>query len=123
MKRSLSLLLAITITAAGLYAQTDKGPLQPATPAAHGVSADRLGRIDAFIRQHVDQGQLSGSVMMIIRDGRIVYHKAFGYSDIETKTPMRTDHLFRIASMTKPVVSTAVMILCPNTSPSSPIHA
>lgn len=92
-------------------AQTDKGPLSPAAPASVGVSKERLDRIDAYIKKNVDEGQLSGSVMMIIRDGRIVYHKAFGYSDLDTKTPMRTDHLFRIASMTKPVVSTAVMIL------------
>ena len=111
MNRFLSFIFIISLFASGLQAQTDKGVLVPASPAAHGVSPERLGRIDAFIKKHVDDGQLSGSVMMIIRDGKIVYHKAFGYSDIDTRIPMRTDHLFRIASMTKPVVSTAVMML------------
>ena len=111
MNRFLSFIFIISLFASGLQAQTDKGVLVPASPTAHGVSPERLGRIDAFIKKHVDDGQLSGSVMMIIRDGKIVYHKAFGYSDIDTRIPMRTDHLFRIASMTKPVVSTAVMML------------
>jgi len=111
MNRFLSFIFIISLFASGLQAQTDNGVLVPASPAAHGVSPERLGRIDAFIKKHVDDGQLSGSVMMIIRDGKIVYHKAFGYSDIDTRIPMRTDHLFRIASMTKPVVSTAVMML------------
>ena len=111
MNRIFSLVFILSLLTSVLQAQSDKGLLLPAPPAAHGVSPERLGRIDAFIKKHVDEGQLSGSVMMIIRDGRIVYHKAFGYSDIDTRTPMRTDHLFRIASMTKPVVSTAVMML------------
>jgi len=59
----------------------------------------------------VDRGELAGVVTLTSRGGRIVQADAIGWSDLETRAPMRMDTLFRIASMTKPVTSVAAMML------------
>jgi CubicO group peptidase (beta-lactamase class C family) len=85
--------------------------LKPATPESVSMSAERLARIDNMIQQAVDSNWIAGAVGFIARDGKIVYDKSFGVSDLETKTPMRTDNIFRIASQTKAIVSIAAMTL------------
>jgi CubicO group peptidase (beta-lactamase class C family) len=72
---------------------------------------DRLLILDAAIQKSIDAGEIPGAVALIAHDGRIVYHRAFGYSDIERQTPMTLDTIFRIASMTKAITSVGVMIL------------
>ena len=85
--------------------------LETAKPADAGVVEQRLERIDTAINAAVTAGEIPGAVALIARDGKIVYHEAFGYADIESKRPMKTDDIFRIASMTKAITSTAVMML------------
>ena len=85
--------------------------LQPAVPETVKVSSDRLQRIDRLIKQYVDSGWIVGATSLIARDGKIVYHKSFGVSDIETKVPLHTDAIYRIASQTKAITSTAVLML------------
>jgi len=68
-------------------------------------------RIDKMIQQSIDSGWIAGAVGFIARDGKIVYDKAFGVSNVETKTLMRRDDIFRIASQTKAITSVAVMML------------
>src|SRR5262245_6052144 len=85
--------------------------IQESAPSTAGVSSERLQRIDQFIQNYVDQGKLNGTVGIIVRDGKIVYHKAFGYYDVQNKIPMKKDNIFRIASMTKPIISAAAMML------------
>ena len=80
-------------------------------PSSVNMSTERLTRIDNVIRQYVDSGWIAGAVGFIARDGRIVYDKAFGYSDVVKKTPLKTDDIFRIASQTKAITSVAVMTL------------
>jgi CubicO group peptidase (beta-lactamase class C family) len=80
-------------------------------PAAAGFSMERLKRIDGIIQSWIDDKKMNGAVALIARDGKIVYNKAFGYDDMEKKTPMKTDHIFRIASQTKAITSVAVMTL------------
>jgi CubicO group peptidase (beta-lactamase class C family) len=60
---------------------------------------------------YVDEGRLPGAVLLIVRDGKVGYLRAFGYQDREKKIAMRPDSVFRIASMTKPIVSVAAMML------------
>jgi CubicO group peptidase (beta-lactamase class C family) len=72
---------------------------------------DRLLILDAAIQKSIDAGEIPGAVALIAHDGRVVYHQAFGYSDIEQQTPMTLDTIFRIASMTKAITSVGVMIL------------
>jgi len=85
--------------------------LQPASPASVKVSEKRLQRIDNVIKQYIDSGRIRGAVGFIARDGKIVYDKAFGYDDIEGKTVLKTDAIFRIASQTKAITSVALMTL------------
>jgi CubicO group peptidase (beta-lactamase class C family) len=80
-------------------------------PSSAKFSAERLGRIDNMIRQYVDSGWIAGAVGFISRDGKVVYEKAFGVSDLDTKTAMQKDAIFRIASQTKAITSVAVMML------------
>lgn len=112
MKRNHLALLPALLLYTGLHAQkTNPTTLVESPPQSAGVSAERLVRLDRFIQRYVDAGELNGATALIVRDGRIVYHKAFGYSDLERRRPMRRDDMFRIASMTKPVVSVAAMTL------------
>ncbi len=75
------------------------------------VSPERLARIDRVLQQAVDSGWVAGAAAFMARDSKIVYDKAFGYSDVEAKTPLATENIFRIASQTKAITSVAVMML------------
>ena len=86
-------------------------PPAAATPASVGISAERLTRLHAGMQGFIDRKEAGGIVTLIARDGKVVDVHASGFQDVESKTPMRTDTLFRIASMTKPVTSVAVMML------------
>ena len=105
--KSLASLITILLLNVFSFSQT----LQQATPESQGLSSERLKQIDANINQWIKDEQLNGATMLILRNGKIVYNKAFGYANREQKIPMRTDHIFRIASMTKPIISVAAMML------------
>lgn len=85
--------------------------LEEADPAGLGVSADSLERVTQFLDAAVEKNKIPGAVAMVVKDGRIVYREAVGFGDLEAEEEMRTDHIFRIASMTKPVTSTAILML------------
>ena len=76
-----------------------------------GFVGDRLGRIDNAINAEISVGKIPGAVVLIMRDGEIVYHKSFGYADIDSRTEMQNDSIFRIASMTKAITTVAAMTL------------
>lgn len=80
------------------------------TPGA-GFVPERLERIDDAIEAAIEDGEIPGAVALIVRNGRTAYYEAFGLADIDSGTPMTTDSIFRIASMTKALTSVAVMIL------------
>ena len=82
-----------------------------AAPEEVGLSSERLERIAGAIDRSIDAGQLAGAVALVARHGKIAYFKALGMADREAKKPMRTDNIFRICSMSKPITSVAVMIL------------
>jgi CubicO group peptidase (beta-lactamase class C family) len=86
-------------------------PLAPAAPAKAGMSAERLSRIDAMCEEAVREGQVPGVVALVARNGRIVYHKAFGMADNESGRALGRDDIFRIASQSKAITATAVMML------------
>jgi len=75
------------------------------------LSKERLQRISAWIQGDVDKGIVPGAVVMVLRKGKIAYFEAFGYRDREKNIPMTRDSIFRIASMTKPFTSLAIMML------------
>jgi len=80
-------------------------------PEKVGLSSDRLERVSRLFEGFVDKQQLAGAVALIARQGKVAYFKAWGRMDIDENIPMRRDTIFRIASMTKPITSTAVLIL------------
>ena len=87
-------------------------PLAPAaTPEEVGFSGARLGRIDSMVNDLVAQKKIPGAVVYIARHGKVAYHKAYGYRDLETRDPLRKDDIFRMASQTKAIASLAVMML------------
>jgi len=82
-----------------------------AHPEHLGFSPPRLERVTAAYQGYIDRGELPGAVLLIARGDKIAYLRAVGYQDREKKTPMKTDAIFRLASMTKPIVSVAAMML------------
>jgi CubicO group peptidase (beta-lactamase class C family) len=76
-----------------------------------GFSAERLVRIHDLMQQRIDERQFPGAVTLVARNGRIVHLEAQGLMDVESERPMQTDAVFRIASMTKPVVAVAVLMM------------
>ena len=81
------------------------------SPELVGLSSQRLKRVTATISADVERGTIPGLVLMIARGGRVGYAEAIGYRDHEANAQMRLDSIFRIASMTKPMVSVAAMQL------------
>jgi CubicO group peptidase (beta-lactamase class C family) len=100
------LVLLLTLLLSATAAETPR-----AKPDDVGISAQRLQRIHELMQRHIDAGDFSGSVTLVARNGRIALLEAQGLMDIETKKPMATNAMFRIMSMTKPIVGTAVLML------------
>ena len=90
---------------------TPHSPLPHAKPADVGLCPGRTQRLMDVLRREVESGRLPGAVAMVARRGQIALLEAVGQQDPATGTPMQTDSIFRIYSMTKPVVSVAVMML------------
>src|SRR5713226_3950945 len=86
-------------------------PLATATPEQVGMSAERLGRITTMLKKEIADGKLPGAVVMVARKGKIIYSDAIGFQDKGANTQMKLDSIFRIYSMTKPMVSVAAMML------------
>jgi CubicO group peptidase (beta-lactamase class C family) len=85
--------------------------LKEVNPELAGMSAERLMRIDKVLQEYADKKWIAGGSAIIARDGKIVYYKAIGYDDIDSKTKLKRDAIFRIASQTKAITSVAVMML------------
>lgn len=86
-------------------------PLPTARPESVGMSSQKLARIMPALKEEMDAGRLPGAVVMVARKGKLVYSESIGFQDKAAGTPMKADTVFRIYSMTKPLVSVAAMIL------------
>ena len=104
---ALTAAVMLALSAGMAFAQ----PLPTARPDSVGMSSERLERITTFMRQEVADKKLPGAVVMVARKGKLVYSQAFGCQHNAAGAPMTTDTIFRIYSMTKPLVSTALMML------------
>ena len=115
MKKSLFLLPITLLLSVPLFAQTksiQKSPvLTEASPESVGISPERLARIDQMCEEAVSEGQVPGIVSLVARDGKIVHWKAYGMAENEKNRQLKRDDIFRIASQTKAITSTAVMML------------
>ncbi|MFO1327156.1 MAG: serine hydrolase domain-containing protein [Rubrivivax sp.] len=83
--------------------------LPAASPEQAGMSSERLGRIGTWIKGEVERKKIPGAVVLVVRQGKVAYHEAFGVQDPATGTPMAKDSIFRIYSMTKPIATVAAM--------------
>ena len=89
----------------------DAVPAAAASPESVGMSGERLERLTEALNGYVEQGQLPGAVALVARKGKVVYFESVGYRDLEAKDPLERDTIFRVASQTKAIVSTAIMML------------
>lgn len=107
--------ILILIFSFSVFAQTPSQkkspPLTEGTPQSVGISPDRLKKLDAMLEESVSSGEIPGLVALIVRNGKVVYHSAKGKTDLESGKNMSKDAIFRIASQTKSITSTAVMML------------
>ena len=82
-----------------------------ARPEEVGLSAERLKRVSELMARHVQARNFAGAVTLVARRGRVAHLEAHGLMDLESKKPMPTDGIFRIMSMTKPVIGVAVLMM------------
>ncbi|MBN3518508.1 beta-lactamase family protein [Algoriphagus lutimaris] len=75
------------------------------------ISLDRLARYENMIDQHIDQEKIPGAVTLIYKNGEVIQHKAYGVSDVNSNEPMLKNQLFFIQSMSKPIITTGIMML------------
>jgi CubicO group peptidase (beta-lactamase class C family) len=108
--KSAMVTFALVACAVGAYGSDTFAP-EKTDPAAAGMSTALLARIPAKMQTYVDSGRAAGFVTIVVRHGHVASLEAVGYQDVEAKTPMRTDAIFRIASMTKSLTAAGVMIL------------
>jgi|GEM_PF-59509 len=80
-------------------------------PQTVGLSPAHLTKIDDLCQEYLDKGWLPGGTILIARQGKVAYFKSWGYSNKDTKTPYRNDDIYRIASMTKGITTTAILQL------------
>jgi CubicO group peptidase (beta-lactamase class C family) len=85
--------------------------LPTAKPESVGMSTERLARIDPMIERYITSGQIVSAVTMVLRDGKVVQSKAYGFQDPNAGTAMRGDALFRLASQSKPITAVAILTL------------
>jgi CubicO group peptidase (beta-lactamase class C family) len=102
-------LLGTIVLAGGFRAEETDLPIAKAETV--GMSSKRLERVTSFIKDYVDTSQIAGAVTLVARKGKIVHFEAQGWRDKEANQAMEKDAIFSLASMTKPIVSTALMML------------
>jgi CubicO group peptidase (beta-lactamase class C family) len=105
--RRILILAALVVSVIGVAA----APVPDAKPEEVGLSSERLALIDRMIDRRIAAREIAGAVTIVARNGKVVHHSARGVVDLESKQPMRTSTMFRIASMTKPVTGVAVMMM------------
>src|SRR5262245_62225318 len=104
MKRIVLLIVLVATMSTSLLSQTT-------TPEEVRRSSQRLKRIHDLIERRIEARDISGAVTLVARKGRIAHLEAQGLMDIETNKPMAKDAIFRIASMTKPVIGVAILMM------------
>ena len=110
--RAVPLTLALSVLiAAGSSPSAAPSDVKLVAPESVGFSSAGLKAFEQAMRALVDEGQLAGITTLVSRHGKVVAFDSYGYQDLEAKTPLANDTIFRIASMTKPIVGVAMMML------------
>src|SRR5947199_166362 len=112
MKRDLAsmcrvLILLVICLMAPAYGQT----LPTARPEAVGLSAERLQRVNQLIERKIKEGKLVSAITIVARRGKLVHFETAGKADVEANKPLKSDAIFRIYSMSKPITTVAAMML------------
>ena len=111
LRRSL-LVPVLTLATFPVVAKDSPGAgLPPASPQSVGLDSKKIGRLKSRMEKLVGENEAAGIVTLVARDGKVVHLEAVGFADREEKKPMRTDTIFRIYSMSKPIASVAVLML------------
>ncbi|MEX2585485.1 MAG: serine hydrolase domain-containing protein [Balneolaceae bacterium] len=108
-KSVLQAFLILVLTA--LFHPLPAQELPAASPESAGFSSERLDRLTTTLDQYVDQQRLAGGVLLVAGEGKSIYYRAFGMRDLQSGEAMSKSDIFRIASQTKAIVSTAVLML------------
>lgn len=106
-----SLTRGLTLLCAAALVTAAQAATPTVRPETVGFSSARLARVTELMQRHVDARTFAGAVTLVARNGRVALFTAQGEMDLESHAPMRTDTLFRIMSMTKPVVAVAILTL------------
>jgi CubicO group peptidase (beta-lactamase class C family) len=104
-----AVLAALAVSAASVMVIAASSPAT--RPEDVGLSSERLQRVTQMIQRRIAAGDIAGAVTVVARKGKIVHLSAQGVMDLQSRQPMSTSTMFRIASMTKPVVGTSIMML------------
>ena len=86
-------------------------PLPTAAPEKVGLASQQLDRIGVILKEDIAAGKIPGAVVLVARRGKIAYFESFGMRDPAAGAPMGKDTIFRLYSMTKPLISAGIMIL------------
>lgn len=111
MNRRRALLSCLVLVSAAILGGRSPALAQDTSPESVGLSAERLERVAELMQSRIDARIFPGSVTLIARDNQVAWLRAQGVADVESGQPMRTDTVFRIMSMTKPVVALSVLIM------------
>jgi CubicO group peptidase (beta-lactamase class C family) len=106
-----AIILSCVFSQAQTKSNQGSPPLVYGKASEVGISEERLARIDSMCIQAIEDNDLPGVVVLVARNGKIVYNKAFGMADAESKRPLQKDDIFRLASQSKAITATAVMML------------
>ena len=106
-----AIILSCVLAQAQTKSNQSSLPLVYGKASEVGISEERLARIDSMCIQAIAEGDLPGVVALVARNGKIVYNKAFGTADAKSKRPLQNDDIFRLASQSKAITATAVMML------------
>jgi CubicO group peptidase (beta-lactamase class C family) len=101
--------LALTVTSIAGTALADASLPWASKPEEVGLSSEQLGRLEDITRKHIEEGIVPGAVMLVARRGKIAWTSVLGHRDKANNAPMQMDSIFRIYSMTKPIVGVALM--------------
>jgi CubicO group peptidase (beta-lactamase class C family) len=114
MNQTLASLVFLAALAPGLSAQEpapSADPFPPSSALAESVSPESLATLSALVQTLVDEDEIVGAELLVLKNGRSILHEAYGWSDREAKLPMETGSVFCVRSMTKPVVGAAILML------------
>lgn len=116
MARSLSVALCVVVLnvvhgPACVAKSPDRAQLPTSTPVAEGMSAEKLAKVGEIMNGLIEDKKIAGGLVLIARNGKVVFEETYGQRDVERKLPVETDTIFRIYSMSKALTSAAALIL------------